>query len=49
MKNIEVNNKHKNRDGKIKNILFIWSFKRKIFPDGRSMKQKPILCAHGVM
>ena len=26
MKNIEVNNKHKNKDGKIKTILSIWYF-----------------------
>ena len=26
--------KHKNNDGKLKNILFIWSFKHKRFTDG---------------
>ena len=28
MKNSEVNNYHKNKYGKLKNILSIWSFKR---------------------
>ena len=27
IKNNEVNNKHKNKDGKLKNILSIWSLK----------------------
>ena len=49
MKKIEVNNKHKNKDGKLKTILSFWSFKRKILPDGRLMKQKSILYAHGEM
>ena len=30
-------------------ILSIWSFKRKRFPDGRIMKHKARLCAHGGM
>ena len=47
MKNIEVNNKHKNKDGKLKTILSIWYFKRKRFPDGILMKHKSRLCAHG--
>ena len=34
MKNIEVNNKHKNKDGKLNTILSIWYYKRKRFPDG---------------
>lgn len=32
-----------------KTILSIWSFKRKRFPDGRIMKYKARLCAHGGM
>ena len=32
-----------------KTILAIWSFKRKRFPDGRIMKYKARLCAHGGM
>jgi len=32
-----------------KSILSIWSFKRKRFPDGRVMKHKARLCAHGGM
>ena len=49
MKNSEVNNKHTNKDGKIKTILSIWYFKHNIFLDGRLTKHKSILCAHGVM
>ena len=30
-----------------KTIMSIWSFKRKRFPDGRIMKHKARLCAHG--
>ena len=30
-------------------IMSIWSFKRKHFPDGRIMKHKSRLCAHGGM
>ena len=30
-------------------ILSIWSFKQKRFPDGRIMKYKARLCAHGGM
>ena len=40
MKNSEANNKHKNKYGKIKNILSIWYFERNIFPDGVLMKYK---------
>ena len=47
MKNSEVKNKHKNKNGKLKNILSIWYFKRKIFPDGILMKHKARLCLHG--
>ena len=36
----------KNKDGKLKTILYIWYFKHKIFPSGRLIKQKSILCAH---
>jgi hypothetical protein len=32
-----------------KTIMAIWSFKRKRFPDGRIMKYKGRLCAHGDM
>jgi histone deacetylase 1/2 len=32
-----------------KTILSIWSFKRKRFPDGRVLKHKARLCAHGGM
>ena len=32
-----------------KTIMAIWSFKRKRFPDGRIMKYKARLCAHGGM
>ena len=39
----EVNNKHKNRDGKLNNILSIWYFKRKSFPDRMLMNHKSIL------
>ena len=46
MKNSEVNNKHKNKDGKLKTILSIWSFKRKILLYGISTKNKARLCAH---
>ena len=49
MKNSEVNNKHKNKYGKPKTILSIWSFKRKIPQDGRLMKDEYILYSHGGM
>ena len=48
-KNSEVNNKHKNKDGKLKTVLSIWYFKHKILPDGRLMGHKARLCAHGGM
>ena len=47
MRNCEVSNKHKNKDEKINTILSICSFKRKIFSDGRLMKHKSRLYAHG--
>ena len=49
IKNSEVNNKYKNKYGKLKNILSIWSFKRKRSPDGKLMKHKYRLCEHGGM
>ena len=49
MKNSEVNNKHKNKYGKLKTILLIWYFKRNILPDVRLTKQKHRLCGHGEM
>ena len=42
----EVKNRHRNKYGKLKIILFIWYFKRKRFPYGRLMKYKFRLCAH---
>ena len=47
MKKSEVNNKHKKKDVKLKTMLYIWYFKRKRFPNRRSMKHKDRLCAHG--
>jgi len=32
-----------------KTIMAVWSFKRKVFPDGRVLKHKGRLCAHGGM
>ena len=49
IKKSEVNNKHKNKYGKLKTILSIWYFKRKRFPYRNLMKHNVILCAHGVM
>ena len=49
MKKSEVNNKHKNKYGKLKTILSNWYFKRKIFPDGRLIKHKSIFCANELM
>ena len=49
MKNREVKNKHKNKDGKINTVLSIWYFERKILTDGILMKHKCRLCAHGGM
>ena len=49
IKNIEVNNKHKNKYGKHRNILSIWSFMRKRFPEGGFMKHKARLCVHELM
>ena len=42
----EVKNSHKNKDGKLKNILSIWYFKQKILSYGRWLKQKYRLYAH---
>ena len=47
MKNSEVNTKHKNKYGKLKNILSIWYFKRKRLPYGILMKYKSRLYSHG--
>ena len=41
--------KGKNKDVKIKNILSIWYFKSKTFPDVILMKHKSRLYAHGLM
>ena len=49
MTNSEVNNKHKNKDGKLKTILSIWYFKRNRFPDLGLIKQNYRLYLHGVM
>ena len=49
MKNIEVNNKHKSKYGRLKNILSIWTFKGKILPDGILTKKNSRLCTHGGM
>ena len=46
MKNTEVNNKHKNKDGKLKTILSFWSFKRNRFLDGILIKHKSRLCTY---
>ena len=44
-KNIEINNKHKNKYGKLKTILSFWYFKFRIFLDGILMKHKARLSA----
>ena len=49
MKKNEVNNKHKNKYGKIKTILSIYYFKLKRFSDGILMKHKSRICVHGGM
>ena len=49
MNNSEVNNKHKNKCEKLRNILSIWYFKLKIFLDEKMIKHKARLCAHGGM
>ena len=46
MKKNKFNNKHKNKDGKLKIILSIWYLKRKRFPDGRLIKHKARLCVN---
>ena len=47
--NIGVKNNHKHKYGKLKTILSIWYFKRKIFPDGILMKHKSRFFSHGGM
>ena len=47
MKNSEVNNKHKYKDGKLKNILSIWYFKHNRSPCGILTKHNARLCVHG--
>ena len=49
MKWFEVNNKHKNKDGKLTTTLSIRSFKSKSFPDGILTKEESRLCSHGGM
>ena len=49
MKKSKVNNKHKNKDGKLKTILSLWYFKRKIFPYEILMKHKTRLCGNEVI
>ena len=34
-------------NGRLSTILSIWFFKRRRFPDGRLLKHKARLCAHG--
>ena len=46
MENSEVKNKHKNKYGKLKNFLSIWSLKLKILPHGRLTKHKAITWEH---
>ena len=48
-KKSEVKNRHKNKYGKLKASLSIWSFKRKIFTCVRLMKYKALIYAHGEM
>ena len=46
IKKSEFNNKHKNRDGKLKTILSIWNFNHRRSPDGKLTKHKAWLCEH---
>ena len=39
----------RNKNGKLRTSMSIWSFKRKIFPYGQMMKQKAWLCAYSGM
>ena len=41
MKKSEVKNKHKNKDGNLKNILSIWHFKLNIVPNVVFIKRRP--------
>ena len=49
IKNSEVNNKHKNKDGKLKTILPICSFERKRLSYGILMKHKARIFDDGIM
>ena len=49
MKDIEVNNKQKNKYWKLNTVLSIFYFKHKILQDGRLMKHKARLCSYGLM
>ena len=49
MKNSEVNNKHKNKDGNLRKFFSFWYFKFKRSPDGGLMKQNSRLFEHGVI
>ena len=49
IKYFEVKNKHKNKYGKLKTILFICYFNRKGFSDEILMKHRSRLYAHGVI
>ena len=49
MKNSEVKNEHKNKDGNIKTILFRCYFKWKIFAYREFIKNKARICAHEEM
>ena len=46
LKNSEVNNKYKNKYGKLKTILSSWYITRKRSPDGKLNKHKNRLCEH---
>ena len=45
----EVNNTHRNKGGKPKTILSIWSFNLKRLSYGRLNNHRSILCVHGEM
>ena len=46
MKNSEVKSKHKNKDSKLKTVLSIWSFKRRILLYLRLINNKDRICTH---